>query len=93
MEKATRDQADVDLLGHSCDKENHSSQKRQAFDSNVLADCYQCARLRGKPRPSGRGGCQRRFVYRPMIFDVTAKYPREKRSVFWSFVSLAFKKL
>ena len=32
MEKATRDQADVDLLGHSCDKENRGSQKRQAFD-------------------------------------------------------------
>ena len=32
MEKATRDQADVDLLGHSYDNENYSSQKRQAFD-------------------------------------------------------------
>ena len=32
MEKATRDQADVDLLGHSCDNENYSSHKRQAFD-------------------------------------------------------------
>jgi len=32
MEKATRDQADVDLLGHSYDTENYSSQKRQAFD-------------------------------------------------------------
>lgn len=32
MEKATRDQADVDLLGHSYDSENYSSYKRQSFD-------------------------------------------------------------
>jgi hypothetical protein len=34
MEKATRDQADVDLLGHSTVNEMYSSQKRQAFDGS-----------------------------------------------------------
>ena len=37
MEKATRDQADVDLLGHSYDTENYSSQKRQAFDGTSVS--------------------------------------------------------